>query len=178
MRFAVMRWKAERSVLYSIRARRIRCCESCTEIKNHGSTSCFWIISLLCNPEVCGENGLWQQQMEEQLDLTLFLESWSSARDFFLPKAAEVAVTGCPALLWLGCLLCANRVLLLDLEGAAGQIKFLLCSKDKEQLQQLLPVFQCNCIRDSHHIIRQLIKMTFSNCMLAVLCSRSCRLKL
>lgn len=165
MRFAVMRWKAEGSVLYAIRAWRVHRCESCTEIKNHGSRSCFWIISLLWNPEVSGENGLWQQQMEEQHDLTLFLKSWSSSRDFFLPKAAEVAVTGFPALPWLGCLLCANTVLLLDLEGAAGQIKFLLCSKDKEQLQQLLPVSQCNCIRDNHHIIRQLIKMTFSNCM-------------
>lgn len=85
MRFAVMRWKAEGSVLYAIRAWRVHRCESCTEIKNHGSRSCFWIISLLWNPEVSGENGLWQQQMEEQHDLTLFLKSWSSSRDFFSP---------------------------------------------------------------------------------------------
>lgn len=39
----------------------------------------------------------------------------------------------------------------------------LLYSEGKEQFQELLPVspLQCNLIVDSHHVIRQLIKMTF-----------------
>lgn len=42
------------------------------------------------------------------------------------------------------------------------KLKFLLLySEGKEQLQELLPVSQCNFIVDSHHVIRQLIKMTF-----------------
>lgn len=54
------------------------------------------------------------------------------------------------------------RSLLLALEGAVSQIKvLLLCSEGKEQLQELLPVSQCNSIVDSHGVIRQLIKMTF-----------------